>query len=152
MRNVWANGSWIGTFARRQGIANRALVRSAYLRRAGSPWYGYNMPVTAATVTHSNDLENQFPQAKKYAYCDEIEIVNNDVVDLLLQLNGTGSAGFLIPAGSIFSESDHAFYTWAITNQDAVAASTLGSIRVTMRRMPETADTAARGKSYNVRS
>jgi len=114
------------------------ITRLERVKKEGSDFYSWHVPVTAAGATSQIEVAHQFPAARKYMPLDWLEICNNDVVDLTLAING-GDA-FPVPAGTIRPVSKGGIWQVAVTNNDAVANSTLHMIIVTLRREPITQD------------
>lgn len=110
-------------------------------RREASPDYLWTVPVIAATVRTSIEIKSQFPDAGKYMPMDWVEIVNNDVVNVTLRINGLYN--IYCPKGTIRQKDDTALWQLDVTNNDAAVASTLGSIVVRVRRQAVTADKKA---------
>ena len=120
------------------------LVREERIKREGSPYYTWIYPVTVAAAQAAISIEHQFPAAAKYKPLDWLEIVNNDVVNLTLFMNG--SDRLTVPAGTIRTVENKALWHIGIRNDDAAAASTLNSIIVTLRKQPMTIDQWARDR------
>lgn len=141
----------IGEILRYKGIDLKRDYRSVYLtrldriRKEGSPFYTWQMPVTAATLTSQIDVNTQFPLSRKYAPLDFLEIVNNDVVNLTLLINGAGGDALSVPAGTIRKVIKKAISWVGVRNDDAATATTLNLITVSLRREPLTVDDVARG-------
>jgi hypothetical protein len=113
-------------------------VRQERIKREGSPYYTWMVPVTATTAISTIHVPTQFPQARKYEPLDWLEIVNNEVTNnLTLTINQSDT--FAIPAGTIRTIDGKALWTLAVTNNGLVNT-TLGLIIVTIRRQPMTID------------
>lgn len=127
-------------------LFKRALPpREKRVRSEGSPAYTWTPGVIAATASSSIFVDTQFPDSRKYAPLDWLEIVNNDVVDLTLTINGDES--WPIPAGVIRTRSGGiGLHHITITNNDAAAASTAGKIVITMQKEAMTADKQIQGQ------
>jgi len=119
------------------------LTRLERIKKEGSPFYTWIVPVTAATAQSAIDIATQFPLARKYAPLDWLEIVNNDAVDLTLILNGQGGEYLNVPAATTRPVIGKALWRIAVRNDDAVADSVLNAIVVTLRRQPKTIDMVA---------
>lgn len=114
------------------------LVREERIKREGSPYYSWRVPVTATTASVEIHVPDQFPDSRKYSPLDFIEVVNNENAnDLTLTLNGNTT--FLVPARTIRTISRKAIHNVRITNDGGVNT-TLGAIIVTLRRQPMTID------------
>ncbi|GAI27636.1 unnamed protein product, partial [marine sediment metagenome] len=83
-----------------------------------------------------------FPESKKYEPLDFIELVNNDVVDVSLAINGQNH--FVCLAGTIRTIEGMPLHEIRITNNDAATATTTGKIILTLQRQPLTIDKWAR--------
>ena len=121
----------------RRGITIDRLER---IKREGSPTYPWNVPATAAAATAVIYVPTQFPASRKYEPLDYIEVVNNEAAnDLTLTINGKETRN--IPAGTIRTIHGSGVALWhiAITN-DGAAITTLGNIRVTLQKEPQTID------------
>jgi len=130
----------------RQGLqAGFETERMRRIRREGSPLYRWIPGIIAATASAAIYLNTQFPDSKKYAPLDWLEIINNDLVDLDLTINGMEIR--TIPAGVIRKvDDDIGLQHIAITNRDAALASVAGKIILSFQRKAMTADGAAREK------
>ena len=127
----------IANIQRRKGVIVSRLER---IKREGSPWYLYQLPVTAAGVTVILNMEAQFPASRKYAPLDFMEIVNNEVANPLnVVLNGGDS--FYCPAGTIRPVHGRGIALWqlGITNLGA-GATTLGLVRFNFKKEAMTID------------
>jgi len=129
----------LANFTRRKDLFT---VRQERIKREGSPYYTWKVPVTAASATSVMNPESQFPEARKYFPLDWLEIANNDAVDLTLVINSAESIP--VPAGTIRTIDNLAVRFMAVTNDDPAAPSTLGKIIVTLQRQPLTIDKWAR--------
>ena len=112
-------------------------VRQERIKREGSPYYTWTVPVTASTETSVIHVPTQFPDSRKYEPLDFIEVTNNDVVDLTLTINGGET--FPVPAGVIRKVVGKALWHIAITNNGGVN-SVLNKIYASLRREPMTID------------
>ena len=127
----------IGNFSRNKGII---IDRTSRIKREGSRPYVWEVPVTATTATSVIAPNAQFPDSRKYAPLDSLEIVNNEAAnDLTLTINGTDSR--LVPAGTIrvIHGAGVALHHIAVTNNGAVNT-TLGAIIVTLQKEAMTID------------
>lgn len=121
---------------------NIYTVRTERVKREGSPYYTWQVPVTATTATAVIGIREQFPDARKYEPLDWLEIVNNEAVNnLTLRINGTET--FAVPAGTIRTISNAAVWHIGVTNDGGVNT-TLGLIVVTLQKQPLTIDKWAR--------
>lgn len=124
--------------------------RQAKLKREGSPYFNWIVPAIAALGVAYIDIYTQFPLARRFEPLDEIEVSNNGANVLVLVLNGGGAGvlgngdSFPVPNGVIRKISSKPIWRIAITNADAVNATILGTILVTIRKMPKTIDQWAR--------
>lgn len=128
----------VANISRRRDIYT---VRQERIKRDGSPYYTWQVPVTAASATSVIHVPTQFPLSRKYEPLDWLEISNNDTMDLTLAINNGDT--FPIPAGTIRTIDGKSLWHVAVTN-DGAANTTLGKIIVTMRRQPQTIDRWAR--------
>jgi hypothetical protein len=119
-------------------LRNTYLVRQERIKREGSPYYTWTVPVTATTATSSIHMQTQFPQARKYEPLDWLEIVNNEAVNNLTLTINQGDT-FPSPAGTIRTIEGKALWSLAVKNNGGVNT-TLGNIIVTIRRQPMTID------------
>jgi len=113
----------------------------------GSPKYHFDVSALAATATEGFDIATQFPRARKYEPLDTILIINNDVVDISVLVNGAGGDLLIVPAGTIRrSTRDEvpAISRISVTNLDAGVAVTVNLIDIEIWRSPEDADSLAR--------
>jgi len=109
----------IANIQRRKGVIVSRLER---IKREGSQWYPYALPVTAAGIIVQLDIGLLFPDSRKYAPLDYLEIVNNDPnCALLITINNQDA--FYCPAGTIRTIKGKGIALWqvAITNAGAVA-------------------------------
>jgi hypothetical protein len=120
------------------------FTRLERIKKEGSPYYTWPVPVTAPAAISAIDLNTYFPLSRKYAPLDWLEIVNNDVVDLTLILNGQGGEYLNVPAATTRPVIGKALWKIAVRNDDAAADSVLNQIMVTVRRQPKTIDMVAR--------
>jgi len=118
------------------------LVRQARIKREGSPYYTYSVGVIAATASAVLIPRDYFPECKKYEPLDFIEIVNNDVVNLSLVINGQDP--FVCLAGTIRTIESMPLHEIRITNSDAATATVAGKTILTLQRQPLTIDKWAR--------
>ncbi len=132
-------------FFSRFGNQRRTLyqVRAERVKREGSPYYTWKVPVTAFSASAAIHVVSHFPEARKYNPLDWIEIANNEsLIDLTVVINGGES--FLIPASTIRTLDGLALHHIAVTNNHASVSTTLGAVVVTVRREPLTIDGWAR--------
>ena len=120
---------------------NTYIVRQERIKREGSPYYTWQVPVTATTATSVIYVPSQFSDSRKYEPLDWIEIANNDTMDLTLSINNGDS--FPVPAGVIRTINNIALWHVAVTN-DGGGNTTLNKITVTMQKQPLTIDKWAR--------
>lgn len=121
----------------------RKRRRDAEIKASGSPFYPYVVPVLAAGATDTLVVITQFPQSEKYAPLDFIEILNVDSVNLEMGINS--DAPIFIPAGLIkVIDNIPAILVVKVKNLDSTTATTLGSVRINLKRQPMSADIAAR--------
>ncbi len=119
------------------------LTRQDRVKKEGSEYFTWPTPVTAFGGGISTiEVAHQFPRARKYAPLDFIEVTNNDTVDLTLIINA--DIFLPVPAGTIRTVDNYALWQVGIRNDDAVTATTLNKIIVTLRRQPLTIDDWAR--------
>lgn len=119
--------------------------RERRIAQEGSPVYTWTPAIIAATAFSKIDLNTQFPASRKYAPLDRVEIVNNDVVNLTVTLNGTEA--YAVPAGVIRTIGDNdkiGITECQVTNLDAAVASIAGMIVLRFQRKPVNVDNLAR--------
>lgn len=134
-----------GNLIRRANIKhfnNTWWTRQQKIKKDGSEYFPWVVPVTAAAAISTIEIGNQFPRARKYLPLDWVEIQNNDVVDLTVIINGRDTLP--VPAGTIREIGSHQWWQIGIRNDDAAIASTLNMIIVSLRRRPLTIDDWAR--------
>ena len=125
-----------------QSRRNLYTVRQERIKREGSPYYPWNVPATAAGASSVINIQQQFPEARKYEPLDWLEIVNNEAAnDLYLTINN--SEGFSVPAKTIRTIDNLALWYIAVRN-DGGAITTLGNIRITLQKQARTIDKWAR--------
>ena len=117
---------------------NSYIVRQERIKREGSPYYTWIVPVTAAAATSVIAVQEQFNESRKYEPLDWLEIVNNEAaLDLTLRINNNDS--LYVPASSMRTVLGRALWYIAVTNNGG-ANTTLNKIIVTLRREPQTID------------
>lgn len=129
------------------GIQKMQINRLKRVMQDGSPKYHFDVSALAATATEGFDIATQFPRARKYEPLDTILIINNDVVDISVLVNGAGGDLLIVPAGTIRrSTRDEvpAISRISVTNLDAGVAVTVNLIDIEIWRSPEDADSLAR--------
>ncbi len=129
----------IATISRRKGVI---ISRAERIKREGSPWYPYQLPVTAAGAVVPLYIPDLFPDSRKYQPLDFVEIVNNGVATpITVQINGPSGDIHYIPAGVIrtISGSGIALTQVHITNLGA-GATVLGLIRFNFKKEALTID------------
>lgn len=126
-------------------FARRKLERRRRTDLYGSPVKAFDLPVVAAGAYVEYAVRSQYPELQKYAPIDYIQVVNNDVVDLRVNLNGTGGDSFEVPAGTVVTQKDTAFDVYRITNLDAATDTTLTKVRVRLQKQAKDADSVLRG-------
>lgn len=119
-------------------IRNTYSVRQERIKREGSPYYTWTVPVTATTAFSAIHVPTQFPDSRKYEPLDWIELVNNEPANNLTLTINDGDA-FTVPAGTIRTVDGRALWSVRITNNGGVNT-TLGLIIATLRRQPMTID------------
>jgi len=120
----------------------RKLDRQNRTNKYGSPVYALNMAQLNAATVRDYAVRTTWPAAQKYAPLDWFELVNNDVVDLLLTIDGPGGDSYYIPASTTRTVKS-AFGLFRIENLDAAVNSTLGLVRIRAQRRAIDADDAA---------
>ncbi|OGO29979.1 MAG: hypothetical protein A2Z29_04745 [Chloroflexi bacterium RBG_16_56_11] len=131
-QNIYSGQDWRSTW----------FTRQDWIKKEGSEYFSWIVPVTIAGAQSSIEIGQQFPRARKYLPLDFIEVMNNDVVNLTLIINNNE---FLpVPAASIRPMAGNKLWQISVRNDDAAAPSTLNSIIVTLRRQPQTIDDWAR--------
>jgi len=129
----------IANIQRRKGTFVSRLER---IKREGSPWYPYQLPVTAPAAVVQINISQLFPDSRKYEPLDFVEIVNNGVATpITIILNGNAGDAFYIPAGTIRTISGQGIALWQldITN-NGVGATVLGLIRFNFKKEAMTID------------
>jgi hypothetical protein len=117
---------------------NSYTVRQERIKREGSPYYTWIVPVTAAAAKSVIAVQEQFSESRKYEPLDWLEIVNNEAaLDLTLLINNNDS--LYVPASSMRTMTGRALWHIAVTNNGG-ANTTLNKIIVTLRREPQTID------------
>ena len=122
---------------RQRGVIVSRLER---IKREGSPNYLYALPVTAAAAVVTLNIQQQFPESRKYEPLDSIEIVNNEPANALtITINGLDA--YYCPAGTIRHIHGRGIALWqvAITNNGA-GATTLGLVQLTLKKEAMTID------------
>ncbi|MBU0598695.1 MAG: hypothetical protein KKD44_26160 [Proteobacteria bacterium] len=114
------------------------LIRQERIKKEGSEYFSWIVPVTAAAARVTIEIAKQFPRAGKYMPLDFVEVSNNDDVDLTLTINGAETLP--VPSGTIRSLDNAALWQIGITNNDAVTSTVLNRVTVTLRRQPMTID------------
>jgi len=113
--------------------------------RDGSPFYTYELPVVGMGVWSGNfRVDVLFPDARKYAPLDYLEVVNNDAVDLTLEVNDGETLP--VPAGTARFRVDKPFRSFRIHNDDAAADTVATKVYIVMQRRPTSIDRWARGE------
>ncbi len=121
---------------------NTYQVRQERIKREGSPYYTWIVPVTATTATSPIHVPSQFPQSVKYEPLDWLEIMNNEPANnLTIRINQSESLP--VPAGTIRTVEGKSLWSIDVTNDGGVNT-TLGLIVVSLRRQPMTIDKWAR--------
>lgn len=123
-------------------VAKIFTIRQERIKREGSPYYGYNVGVVAAAASVVLVPREYFPASRKYEPLDWAEIVNNDVVDILMCVNGEDT--IIVLAGTIRYIEGQPLHQIRITNNDAATSTTANKIRVTVKREALTIDKWAR--------
>jgi hypothetical protein len=119
-------------------LQNTYQVRQERIKREGSPYYTWVVPVTATTASSAIHVPTQFPASAKYEPLDWVEIVNNDpACNLTLTINDGET--FPIPIGTIRTIDGKALWSLRITNNGGVNT-TINLIIATLRRQPMTID------------
>jgi len=114
------------------------LVRQERIKREGSQYFTYPPGIIAATETDVLIPSVYFPASKKYEPLDFVEIVNNDVVNLSIAVNGQDS--FVCLAGTIRTIENMPLWEIRITNNDGLTNTVAGKITLTLQRQPLTMD------------
>jgi len=125
-------------FANVKQSENRYIIRQERIKREGSQYYTYPPGIIAATEMDVLIPSTYFPASKKYEPLDFLEIVNNDVVNLHITINGHDN--FVCLAGTIRTIENMPLWEIRITNDDAAVDSTAGRIVLTLQRQPLTMD------------
>jgi len=117
---------------------NSFTVRQERIKREGSKYYSWTVPVTATTASVEIHVPDQFPDSRKYSPLDWLEITNDEPTNALT-LTINGNTTFPIPAGTIHTFKRLSLWNVEITNRGGVNT-TLGNIIVTLRKQPMTID------------
>ena len=124
----------------------RKLDRQNRVNKYGSPVYALNVAALAATAVRDYAVATTWPAALKYSFngggLDWLELVNNDTVDLLLTVNGSGGNSYYVPASTTRTIKDM-FTLFRLENLDAAVTTTLGLVRIRAQKRPMDADDAA---------
>lgn len=128
----------IGQFPVNRRVTDTVTARREKIKRCGSPYFTLTPAAIAAGSYQAWNIAQSIPAAQKYEPLDWIEIVNNDQVDLTISLDGGDT--FKVVKKTIRTISEKRFRYIKLTNDDAVLASTEGSIVITVRREPMTVD------------
>lgn len=129
----------LANISRRKGVI---ISRAERIKREGSPWYLYLLPVTAAGVAVTINPSTQFPLSRKYEPLDFVEIVNNGVATpITVVINGPAGDSHYIPAGVIRTISGKGVALWQveITN-NGIGPTVLGLIRLNFKKEAMTID------------
>jgi len=121
-----------------QSANNRYIIRQERIKREGSPYYSYTVGVVAAGDNVVLSPSQYFPESKKYAPLDWAEVVNNDVVDILVTVNGGDT--IIVLAGTIRYIEGKPLHELRIKNNDGSTSTTDKKIRLTLQRQPLTMD------------
>jgi hypothetical protein len=112
-------------------------------QESGSPVYTWNVGAIPASGSVSIDPNVSFPRSRAYAPLDSIVVINNDVVDVQLTINGKET--FYIPAGAIQPVSGELGLTHlTLTNLDAGTPVSAGKIYANLQKSPKDIDDLAR--------
>ncbi len=122
----------------RMTFSERWTSRLTRIRKEGSPFYQYIPGIIAAGADDYIYPDTQWPQSRKYAPLDWIEITNNGAVALTITLNG--NQPFPCPAGTIRVIDEFALRSINIHNDSGAAGSVAGLVRLTLQRQPITID------------
>ncbi len=135
------NFSNLGKISR---IKGNFISREESIKREGSQYFTWEVPVTATTATAVIYVPTQFPQSRKYSPLDWIEIANNDpACNLTVTINNGDT--FPVPMGVIRTIKGKALWHIAVTNDGGVN-STARAIIVTLQKEPMTIDKLARNQ------
>lgn len=121
--------------------------RQKQIEQRGSPSYTVYPGVISAGDVKYYDLEEESGDARlkgvsNYLPLDFIHVINNDVVDIEVTINGTKQ--FYYPSGLAQSITDIKIHSVAIKNMDIITEATANKISVAMRRKPVDTDSMAR--------
>lgn len=121
----------IANFFQRKGVFTSRLER---IKREGSPYYPYNLPITAAGAVQQIHIPTLFPESRKYQPLDYVEIVNNGPatpITVLINKEDT----FYCPPGTQRTIHGKGIALWEllITN-NGVGATVLGLIRFSFKK------------------
>ena len=122
------------------------LNRVNTVLKYGSPKYHYDVAALAAGAVAHVSVATQWTRAKKYEPLDSVIVINNDVVDISLLINGTDL--YIVPAASIRQISRDelgAIWHFRVTNLDTAAAITVDKVDIELWKAPADADSVARG-------
>lgn len=118
---------------------SRQSDRDKRILREGSPTYTWTPGSIAASARLAIYLDTEFPDSRKYAPLDKVEIINNDAVDLDIIINA--SETWHCPAGTIRKiEGGIGIRHCEIFNLDAATATTQYKVVLRFQRAPASAD------------
>lgn len=124
-------------------FANLKRKRQQTAEREGSPLAFYSPIAIVAGEIYTKEIYTQSPyKSAKYMPLNWIELVNNDVVDLTLIINGLEEIS--TPAGTIRAVRRPAIWQYGIRNDDTVTSTTSGKVTISFMKEARTADDAAR--------
>ena len=115
------------------------LVRQERIKREGSPYYAWDVGVMGLGVPFHITPDTFWPESKKYAPLDWVELINNSATNIMMVINGTEP--FYCVAGTIRTVDGLALRQIVIT---AEAATLAGEVRMFAQREPLTIDRWAR--------
>ncbi len=110
----------------------------------GSPPYEYEPSALAAGASEIITPDTRFPNSRTYGVLDTCVVINNDVVDLDITINGA-KENYYCPAGTVTPISgDLGIRQLKVTNLDGATAITAGSVVLRLRKAPKNIDDVAR--------
>ncbi|MFC1846766.1 hypothetical protein ACFLYS_01740 [Chloroflexota bacterium] len=118
------------------------IIREERIKREGSAPYVYTGGVIAAGAYAEFEVAKQFPESRKYAPLDYIQIINNEATnDITVAINGSKLTRYC-PAKTIHTISNQALWTIRVTNNGA-GNTTAGKVVLTLQKEAMTADKLA---------
>jgi hypothetical protein len=111
------------------------------IRRYGSPTYTAELPAIVAGAKYGYNIDDHWPASRRYKPLTSLEVVNNDIIDLKIVVNGNTT--LFVPHTSQKSWDELPLQTIIFENTSAVD-STAALVSISLCRPPIDADTIAR--------